>query len=348
MNGEVRMNRFVALVQPLGPWSVRDGRPFDAGTPSFARGAEVSPATICGAVTAAIPKVAGKTVHPRQVVGPIIAEDAPWGLVPFFPTPLDVVQEDEWAEISRLQWRQRPFCSDLAVDRFPELTGPGGLGVPCGGWLGSADLESYLSAGSAELHPRHDLVVEESRVQIQPGEEHMFARHEVRRFTSNELCFAAVVTLPDEAEQPEPQVIPFGGEGGEATVRWLSDEGVVDSLLPGPPDLGDELDVLVYLMTPAAFPSTGWVPPLPHGVELRAATTSGPVAVASGRPGQWRLVWCVGPGSLFHLRFTDEALRDAFVTPGEETLRAGTFKQAHHDMRSAGFGAYLIGRVPSS
>jgi hypothetical protein len=272
------------------------------------------------------------------------------------PTPADVVEDGSTRR--RLSWtfdNADETLWDLDAGRH-SVRGPLGNGHHANRWESSGFMARYLADAEVteddQRVPPEQPVVEETRVQVQPGVAGMLARHQVSRFVNRRVgatyCWGALVQLEDEAPDL-PVLVNFGGEGRQAQVEFVD---VPTDLLPDEPTSFPNGVIKLLTVTPSAFPRHGWSPPLPQNAEMVGAAVLGPMTVRSGTPGRWRLVRAAAPGSVYVVRFQGEpdvaearAGEFAAAITEEGRLRGRCLKQEVSDMRSAGFGMCLIGRL---
>lgn len=154
------------------------------------------------------------------------------------------------------------------------------------------------------------------------------------------LAFATRVEFDAAVPDPLSAMVRLGGEARQCEARVVPADAAHAPSLPSLPDVSDGR-VLLYLMTPAIFPD-GWCPRLPPGCELVSACTTGPEVIAGmGGDGRSRpLRWAAGEGSVYFLRFDDPAVAVGFA----EEVHGECLPQAEEWMRTAGFGACLVGR----
>lgn len=352
----------LALVRPAGVWSVRDGRNFAAGEPGIGRNTPVNPSTFCGALTTALRIHYGRSAHPYQVAGPFLVSQQPdigGGTLTraLVPTPADLVTDkDQPGRRKRLRWafnvNRDEVMWDLDAGRHP-IAGPTGHGEHESSWETPELMASYLSGTYTEDVPNTTTpIVDGIRTQVQPGVAGMLARHQVSRFNNAGIgqtyYFGALVTL--ETEMPAgTTMVPFGGEGREAEVTFVD---VPRGLLPSEPDSFPHGTLTLVTVTPSLFPRHGWTPPLPQNASIIGAAVLGPRTVRTGTPGRWRLMATVGPGSVYVIRFAGEpetaqsaASNFAKSITDPQRLRGRCVKQHLTDLRSAGYGMCLIGRI---
>jgi CRISPR-associated protein Cmr3 len=338
---------------------VRDGRAFDAAQQTAGQTVRPWPSTIAGAVGAAY------GAEPAEVVGPLVArrDGARW--TPYLCVPRDLV-----ATVRRTPYVVRLVPEDLEVvtDLQDPAAGPtdadaapagpatflvppeNGVAVePVEGLLSGEVLTRYLSGDFPDPGGtrRSDLevadpVVLERRVGLAREDRRAkqgFLYQASHLRMDDQWCFLAGCT-PGKGQALAPSgPVPLGGRKRLADVE---DAGQV--YWPERPERFPGGRVLLYVATPAIWPA-GWLPPLPPGVDLVAAATGEPVAVATTSPrlGWWAnraLRWAVPAGSVYLLRFADE----------DEALRwcAGVHATAYgrHEtdrLRTAGFGVVLTG-----
>jgi len=350
---------WVALV-PRDTVFVRDGRSFNAAADTLAATVLPGPATAAGAVGAAF------GAEPDEVRGPVFARRVAGQWRPYFPVPADLVVCADAPESLVYRLKPEELAGDTDLDQLPGEHGAGpGERVcvperwlvpplaaepaePLSGWLSATDLTAYLAGelldsggvtpGDLDLGTPFE---RERRVGLARDDRTARAgflyQTEHLRPHENWAFLAQYTYKPDWASRLTGPV-SFGGRGRlvdteEAVSRW-----------PECPDPFSAKRVLVYLVTPALWP-TGWHPPLPPGARLIAAATGKPEVVATLTPGPdpkktRTLRWAVPAGSVFLLEFDTAERGAAWATDVHGTAYApGTDDR----LRTAGFGVVLTG-----
>lgn len=390
MNAVTGPPRSWLAFRPRDTVFVRDGRAFDASQQSAAQTVRPWPSTIAGAVRASY------GTEPAEVVGPLVARSDGEGWTPYLAVPRDLVATVEkvpyvvrlvpetFDVVTDLQDFQDPQDSqDLqagrSADDDPAPAGPTRLLVPpedgvavepVEGLLNGEVMRQYLSGefpGPDGVRGKEvevdDPLVTETRVGLarqdrKARQGFLYQAGHLRM--EDGWCFLAGCT-PGEGQVLAPSgPVPLGGRTRLADVE---DAGQVH--WPQRPDAFPGGRVLLYVATPAIWPE-GWRPPLPPGVELVAAATGEPVAVATTSPRLgWRenraLRWAVPAGSVYLLRFVGEGGSEGAGRsegPGQgdggggseaalrwcEKVHATAYGRDERDrLRTAGFGVVLTG-----
>lgn len=356
------------VLEPLDTVTIRDGRSFDMGMDATAHLALPSPATFAGAIGALYSPAPGLAHQdrdargrelPSAIRGPITVHRAtgPDGRArsweAMLPVPQDVVIDDEGAPCRlALSQPQEGIWHDAAGEVEFLLTDPPDGGEPAGDrWWDADQLGSYLHDGALSEYWLDDPWQVERRVGIARGEdrtaaEHMFYSIEHIRPVPG-VGFAG--HCQGGPERDFSGTIPFGGRGRRAEVHG----GQSPVRLPDPPGDFPGGRLLLYLATPAVFPGGSWYPdpdgwPAEGGApKLAAAATGTPRVITTGSPDRrsgaftgGRLMWAVPPGTVYYLRFADEAAAAAAAAEAHAT----TLRQAEDWMTTAGFGLVLTGR----
>lgn len=331
-------DRWLALV-PRDTMFVRDGRSFDAGSDAVAHTVTPGPSTVAGAVGAAFRGEIG------EVRGPVLARWAQGAWWPHYPAPLDLVVENR--RVHRLRPAEIEGSTDLSDD-MAWLEPPAAVGrveqLP--GLLSAAAMTGYLAGTWPRgTRPRGgECVAPPMRPETRVG----LARD--GRTARTGFLYRSVHLRPDDGwallagcvlkdqDQHASGPVQLGGRG-----RLVDVEDAGPLTWPGHPDVFPDGRLLLYLATPAVWPD-GWRPPLPARTTLVAAATGEPQAVATMTPGLgWKasraLRWAVPAGSVYLLRFPDEASAGQFA----RYWHGCAWEQAEDRLRTAGFGVVLTG-----
>ncbi|MGH4018055.1 MAG: type III-B CRISPR module-associated Cmr3 family protein [Pseudonocardiaceae bacterium] len=343
---------------------IRDGRPFDAAAQTQAATVWPTPTTVAGATKIAF------GAEPDAVCGPVLTRDlggdaggrdvdGEWET--YFPVPRDLVRDDE-----SCVYRLRPesagtACTDLDVECWLLPPEDAGATKDLSGWLPADQLTDYLAGTlpvdaitqERELSLEEDPLCPELRVGL--------ARESDRRVKQGHLyqvthlrprsgwVFAAGCVLPAGWNRRAAGPVPFGGRGR------LADVAPVSGLrLPEAPSNFPEGRVLVYLATPAIWPSGvdspgGWRIPVPDGARLVAAAVGEPQPVATTTADKdWKsnrvLRWAVPAGSVYLLQFDDPARAKRWACDEVDGVHGTAYGRPPNDrLRTAGFGLVLTG-----
>jgi CRISPR-associated protein Cmr3 len=346
-------------VEPLDTVMVRDGRRFDAGVSARATATAPPPSTFGGALHTAFDAPVG------EIHGFVVSTDA--GLV--FPAPTDVVRHD--GVNRRLRAEQRPNGEWWDLDDDHRMSHAlAGDGEPCHEWVTADGLHAWLRAErpylpGAELGVAPGMVDPPWQAEPRLG----LARHwdgELIGTSRSGLLYTMshlrprygtrfLVPFTDDGEPTlRRDIVPLGGRGRLAHITLNA--GQVPGL-PQAPDCFPGGRLTVYLATPALFgvdpdaPNAGqartdvyWAP---GEATLCAVALPGlvPIATASNRPGgrhadTRRLMWAAPAGTVFYLRFDDDASALCWSKDHHGRLLPGA---SNSPLRTAGFGLCLTG-----
>ena len=356
-------------VEPLDTVMVRDGRRFDAGVSARAEATAPPPSTFGGALHTAlggrIDEVSGRV---DEIHGYVVSTDA--GLV--FPPPADVVRHE--GRHRRLRAEQRPGDEkwDLDLDDGHRLSHAlAGDGEPLTDkWVTAGGLRAWLRAEppyapGAELGDAPGLVDPPWQPEPRLG----LARHwdgELIGTSRSGLLYTMSHLRPQRGTRflvpftngDEPKLrrdlVPLGGRGRLAHVELNAGR------MPGLPEAPDGFPggrLTVYLATPALFGVDDDAPNAAHAradvwwapdeAVLCALALPGlvPIATASDRPGgvhadTRRLMWAAPAGTVFYLRFDDDASAKRWSKANHGFLLPGA---SNSPLRTAGFGLCLTG-----
>jgi CRISPR type III-B/RAMP module-associated protein Cmr3 len=348
---------WLALV-PRDTVFIRDGRSFDAAADAAASTVRPWPSTIAGAVGAAFGARPGAPAEdlPAEVRGPVLARRAGASWEPYFPVPLDLVQEADAGRpfAFRLELAAAAGSTDLDEAGLSWLTPPRSAGTvkPLQGWMPRARLAEYLAGRlpGAGGTPVAGLELEDPlRPELRVGlartpdrEARVGYLYQATHLRPEEgwAFLAGCVLRPGWAKTPAGPV-QFGGRSRLADVEAAASVGwpAMPSGFPGG-------RVLVYLATPALWPG-GWHIPVPErdGARLVAAATGEPEPVATVSPGDgWAasraLRWAVPAGSVYLLKFASETQAADWAARHHGTA----YGLSEDDrLRTAGFGVVLTG-----
>ena len=333
---------------PLDVVTVRDGRPFGAGSDWWAEMASPSPATVAGSVHQATKQFGGfmRLAAGLVTVGGHVL--APW------PEALVV---DSGAGPDQLRWL-RPTDADPgslfgrsdmsdSMAEFRLLHGDGKR--PDCRWIRLADLARFMSGELSEmvLHNNQHIVnapapfTAERHVGIyrngQKTEDgYLYSLDCMRPEPSTQIL--ARVT-PRKGLPPDMrEVVPFGGEDGwvEVTIRPSNKLGISRT------DHYPDGKVVVYLAAPAVF-KNGWYPDVPNGARLVGAAVRGPEPIAAWATGSTRdkprfvLRHGAPAGSVYWFEF-DGPDREQVAGSWARSLHANALPQSEPLLRSQGFG----------
>lgn len=326
---------------------IRDGRAFDAGASTVARTVWPGPTTIAGATGAAF----GAEV--TEVRGPVLAAQDGEEWEPYFPAPFDLVVDATGtrSDVCRLAPTLVDGVTDLGdeVERWltapPEIRSP----APVSGWLPSGQLARYLAGElpgpngepladidlADPLHDEARVGLARSNRRVRPG--YLYQATHLRPEPG--WAFVAGCVLPEGWRRSVTGPVPLGGRGRLADV-----ETIARVPWPSRPSAFPGGRVLVYLATPAIWPS-GWCIPVPPGARLVAAATGEPQPAATTTPGpRWRersfLRWAVPAGSVYLLGFADPVRAASWAAEVHGTAYGPAAKD---ELRTAGFGVVLTG-----
>lgn len=368
-----------AVLRPHDTVQVRDGRSFDAGAGGVAHSVRPWPSTIAGALAA------GLGGEPESVRGPFLARRRGREWRPHFTAPLDLVTEpgteDVWRQLppacadedradgnavgggdgEAASWDLEESTAPLGHTGLGALRLPARAGEtePVEGLVPAEVLESYLHgdlvrAGQAislgELEIPVDPVSAENRIGVGLDAEARTVKggllyRATHLRLAEEWAFAAHLSpragrhrALEEVNEP----VRLGG-----LTRLADLEGARITAWPTAPDTYPEGRVLVYLATPAVWPS-GWLPPLPGNARVVAARLDEPLPVATASPvrdfrhfqSTRTLAWAVPPGSLYLLQFPNPGDAEAWAHP-QHGRALGPAGRKRWD--TAGFGVVLTG-----
>lgn len=335
------LEQWVALM-PLDTVAIRDGRPFTAGSDSYARAARPMPTTIAGALVDALGLDTRNVGKDEEVAGPFPVKVGPQPrlLLPapadLWPTPEgDKLRRGKVTALNGVQW-------DLPLEAA--VAPPDGHGEPITGWLMADTVADYLEGttvlaggtvddgvfGASETHVglwrRPDRTAQDG---------YLYATEHIRMRDESHWGYAARLRQHAPVTVTQP-VIRFGGEARSAEVRLI--EGLV---LPAAPDDFPGGRLCLYLATPALLPD-GWLPDLGAEVQVVTAATRGPLPQTGRSGGRLRTArLAVGAGSIYLLQAPSEmAAREL----ADELHGNCLPNQVDPVLRTAGFGLCLCGR----
>lgn len=349
---------WVAL-RPRDTVFVRDGRSFDAAADTQAATVLPGPATTAGAVGAAF------KAEPDEVRGPVFARRVAGRWRPYLPVPADLVVCADAPESLVYRLKPEELAGTTDLDQLPDDDARRGERAcvperwlvpplaaepaePLTGWLSGEDLTAYLAGElleSGDVRPGDlDLGTPFEREQrVGLARDDRSARsgflYRTEHLRPHEhWAFLAQYTYEPGWRGQLTSPVNFGGRGR------LADAENADCRWPKTPDNFSSKRVLVYLATPALWP-TGWHPPLPPGARLIAAATGKPEPVATLTPGPdaWKtrtLRWAVPAGSVFLLEFDTAERAGAWAASVHGTAYAPGVEDR---LRTAGFGVVLTG-----
>lgn len=316
---------------------IRDGRSFDAATDTLADSVLPGPTTVAGALAAVL------GAEPAAVRGPVLARRGRDRWVPHFPAPADLVETGD-GRVFRLRLEQADGATDLGGV-------PGWLMAPefeaetLRGWIPGDVLTRYLAGQlpgergtdrgefriEDPIHPERRVGLARDGRQAREG--YLFQATHLR--PEDGWAFLAEYDPGETTGDLEGRHASFGGKGR------LADVGAAEASWPQPATASR--NVLVYLATPGIW-LDGWRLPVPEGAELVAAAVGeAQPAATTKRGGAWDsgrvLRWAVPAGSVYLLRFADEAAAATWAAAWH-----GRAYLAREDrLRTAGFGVVLTG-----
>jgi CRISPR-associated protein (Cas_Cmr3) len=350
---------YLVVFRPVDVLAPRAGTPFDAGSSLAARAVVPRPSTITRAVATCFGE------NPNHVIGPIAVVPHRDTYKPLFATPADLVGNE--GVIERLDWgaSSQPGTVNSMAD---VVRGPAGDGDALGGYLNSESMENYLLGGCepkflrdlSPLTPFSDSTRAVISLEGRQVQQSMLGRVGILH-VGNKLfpkqkpgwdraCIGAVVRTTN-AITLKTDLVSLGGEGHKAHVSLLP---LPDDFWPSQPTEFPDCRVLLSLITPAIFEG-GAFPSLPHFARLVGAVSIGPESVAMGDPEKgWSLRLAASAGSVFVVEFPNEdSARNWVINSRPSAWGSGSsvplcLGQATRELRTAGFGAALVGSVSSS
>jgi CRISPR-associated protein (Cas_Cmr3) len=343
---------YLVVFRPVDVLAPRAGTPFDAGSSLAAQAVVPRPSTITKAVSVCLGE------NPNHVIGPIPVVPEGGTFKPLFAAPADLVRKD--GVLQRLTW------GSSLERKSDQPDGPIGDGDTLGGYLDSESMETYLKGASdarflRDLAPRAPFdgssraVISLEGRQVQQS---MLGRVGILHVGNtlfpdqkpgwDRACIGAVVRT-SKTVTLKTDLVPLGGEGHKAHVSLMP---LPDNFWPKQPTEFPGSRVLLSLITPSIFEG-GAFPALPHFARLTGAASVGPESIAMGDPSKgWSLRWAASAGSVFVVDFPNEDSARNWVTNSRPTAWGTGISlplclgQATRELRTAGFGAALVGSLP--
>lgn len=325
-------------VTPRDTVFVRDGRGFDAGTPTEAESVMPWPSTVAGAVSAA----AGGAEF-TAARGPVLLADEEM----LFPVPADLTVVNRQTRRMNVGTSPAGVSTDLSAvvpgvlvaaddaERLEGLTTGAGLSAYLAG-------KDWVPLRTGAMDPvTFERRIGLTRVDRKAVDGRLYtARHLRLRENAGFAVQVDTDTLPDPLTSP----VNFGGE------NRLADVTTTDLAWPTAPHNYPDGRILLYVATPGIWPD-GWRPPLPAGVSIVAAAVNEPVPVAIASPKNVgpggltqtsQLWWAVPAGSVYLLQadLDDPA---AWAATVHAAAIGATLPDPYERLRTAGFGVVFTG-----
>ncbi|MGH3803374.1 MAG: type III-B CRISPR module-associated Cmr3 family protein, partial [Pseudonocardiaceae bacterium] len=284
---------------------------------------------------------------PQEIRGPVVVLYDGGGWRPLFPTPHDVVF-DGHGRPQRLARNSNPDKVEHDLGTIDLLVGDNETSNRW--WPGTA-LRRYLHDGTpsrASIAPW----ATERRVGLARNPDRtaaagmLYSAEHLRGDDGTHGRLGFAVECAAGPRRDLATTVFFGGRGRRARVH-ADDTGPALSF-PAPLDGFPDGRLLLYLATPGVFVG-GWRPPQADllGGQLVAAAVGGPEVIAMARPdrrtgavGNAWMVWAAAPGSVYYLKFSDEAA----AMKAARQWHGRALPQADDTLRTAGFGLALTGR----